>query len=42
LSRCNPSPDTWDRGAMLLKLGVDPGLLGFDREADDWEEIVDE
>lgn len=32
----------WDRGAMLLRLGVDPTLLGFDADADDWEDIEDE
>ncbi|GMK55829.1 hypothetical protein CspeluHIS016_0208850 [Cutaneotrichosporon spelunceum] len=29
---------TWDRGAMLQRLGVDPDLLGWDREAEDWME----
>jgi len=27
---------------MLLRLGVDPALLGFDADADDWEDIDDE
>lgn len=31
----------WDKGAMLLRAGVDPDLLGWDREAEDWAEITD-
>jgi hypothetical protein len=27
---------------MLVRLGVDPALLGWDADADDWEEIDDE
>lgn len=31
----------WDKGAMLLRLSVDPDLLGWDREAEDWTEMTD-
>ncbi|BEJ15845.1 hypothetical protein CspHIS471_0504500 [Cutaneotrichosporon sp. HIS471] len=37
---CDPVPKTeygvWDKGAMLLRLRVDPDLLGWDRETEDW------
>ncbi len=29
----------WDKGAMLLRLSVDPDLFGWDREAEDWTEM---
>ncbi|CAK9781678.1 hypothetical protein CC85DRAFT_324795 [Cutaneotrichosporon oleaginosum] len=29
----------WDKSAMLQRFSVDPGLLGWDREAEDWTEI---
>lgn len=34
-----PSEFTWDRGAMLSRLGVDPALLGWNAEDEDWDEI---
>ncbi|KAL1407607.1 hypothetical protein Q8F55_007040 [Vanrija albida] len=32
---------TWHKGAMLLQLGVDPDLLGWNESEDDWDEIDD-
>jgi hypothetical protein len=33
--------DSWNIGAMMLKLGVDPDLLGWDNDAEDWAEVDD-
>jgi hypothetical protein len=40
LSTQPPAPEaTWSIGTMMLKLGVDPDLLGWDAEAEDWVEV---
>ncbi|EJT51796.1 hypothetical protein A1Q1_07027 [Trichosporon asahii var. asahii CBS 2479] len=37
-----PEVQPWNRGTMLSKLGVDPALLGFNVEEDDWDDINDD
>lgn len=31
----------WHKGAMLLQLGVDPDLFGWNESEDDWDEVDD-
>ena len=32
----------WNMGTMMLKLSVDPALLGWDDDLEDWAEVADE
>lgn len=34
-----PQPEGWDMGKMLARLGVDPALLGWNTELEDWDEV---
>lgn len=33
--------DVWNFGALLLRLGVDPELLGWREEDEDWVDVED-